>query len=148
MLDMEWIPSAGGKESPPLIFICTMDFSPAFPNHHGFLHGRHVDLGLEAKKLLASVFNVRRLKIWQTRRTAKRFPAVPAAKESLYLVLSGFTMSSIFSKCQLDCRPPLRMPVRCGAHDVLTWNRIADRTVWDIYRYLICFETGEHDPCP
>jgi len=35
----------------------------------------------QAKKLLASVFN-----------------------ESLYLVLSGFTMSSIFSKCQLDCR--------------------------------------------
>ena len=27
-------------------------------------------------------------------------------KESLYLVLSGFTMSSIFSKCQLDCRGP------------------------------------------
>ncbi|CAK8992560.1 unnamed protein product [Durusdinium trenchii] len=35
----------------------------------------------QAKKLLASVFN-----------------------ESLFLVLSGFTMSSIFSKCQLDCR--------------------------------------------
>ncbi|CAJ1374249.1 unnamed protein product [Effrenium voratum] len=35
----------------------------------------------QATKLLASVFN-----------------------ESLYLVLSGFAMSSIFSKCQLDCR--------------------------------------------
>ena len=70
------------KES-PLFNVRMMkirQFSHLFPSVPGILL---VARALEAKKLLASVFN-----------------------ESLYLVLSGFTMSSIFSKCQLDCRPP------------------------------------------
>ena len=71
------------KESPLFnvrMMIFFFNFPHLFPSVPGILL---VARALEAKKLLASVFN-----------------------ESLYLVLSGFTMSSIFSKCQLDCRPP------------------------------------------
>eukprot|EP00931_Biecheleriopsis_adriatica_P073807 TRINITY_DN48021_c0_g1_i1.p1 TRINITY_DN48021_c0_g1~~TRINITY_DN48021_c0_g1_i1.p1 ORF type:complete len:727 (+),score=132.17 TRINITY_DN48021_c0_g1_i1:42-2222(+) len=50
----------------------------------------------QAKKLLASVFN-----------------------DSLYLVLSGFVMSSLFSKCQLDCRAAAFLQRRLGSRPFL-----------------------------